>query len=48
METTMHILHITNKGKMMDTLEKFYIYRETEAKNQINDNFFFGLWFRAS
>jgi hypothetical protein len=22
---------------MMDTLEKFYIYRETEANNQIND-----------
>jgi hypothetical protein len=21
----------------MDTLEKFHIYRETEAKNQIND-----------
>jgi hypothetical protein len=21
----------------MDTLEKYYIYRETEAKNQIND-----------
>jgi hypothetical protein len=31
----MHIIHITNKGKMTD-MEKFYIYRETEAKNQIN------------
>jgi hypothetical protein len=32
-----HIIHITNTGKMMDTLEKFCIYRETEAKTQIND-----------
>jgi hypothetical protein len=33
----MRIIDITSKGKMMDTLEKFYIYRETEANNQIND-----------
>jgi hypothetical protein len=26
----------TSKSKKMDTLEKFYIYRETEANNQIN------------
>jgi hypothetical protein len=37
MENIMHIMHIATKGKMMDTLEKFYIYRETEANNQIND-----------
>jgi hypothetical protein len=37
MENIMHIMHVTNKGKMMDTLEKFYIYREKEANNQIND-----------
>ena len=37
MENVMHITHVTNKGKMLDTLEKFYIYRETEANNQIND-----------
>ena len=37
MENIMHITHVTNKGKMLDTLEKFYIYRETEANNQIND-----------
>jgi hypothetical protein len=36
MENIMHIIHITSKGKMMDT-QKFYIYRETEANNQIND-----------
>jgi hypothetical protein len=33
----MHIVHTTYKGKILDTLKKFYIYRETEAKNQIND-----------
>jgi hypothetical protein len=37
MESIMHITHTTNKGKMLDMLEKFYIYREKEAKNQIND-----------
>jgi hypothetical protein len=39
MESIMHIIHITNKGKMMDMLEKFYIHRETEPKNQINNKF---------
>jgi hypothetical protein len=37
MESIMHIIHVTNKGKMRDTLGKFYIYRETEANNQIKD-----------
>jgi hypothetical protein len=32
------IIHITNKGKMMDTLEWFYVYEETKSNNQINDN----------
>jgi hypothetical protein len=36
MESIMHIIRVTNKGKMTDT-EKFYIYRETEANDQIND-----------
>jgi hypothetical protein len=35
MENITHIIHTTSKGKMMDT-EKFYIYRQTEANNQIN------------
>jgi hypothetical protein len=26
MDNIMDIIHITNKGKMMDTLERFYIY----------------------
>jgi len=36
-DNIMDILRITNKGKMMDTIEKFYIYRETMLNNQIND-----------
>jgi len=28
---------LTSKGQMMDTLEKFYIFRETKINNQIND-----------
>jgi tRNA U38,U39,U40 pseudouridine synthase TruA len=30
-------IHIANKGRMLDTLERFYIYRETQRDNQIND-----------
>jgi hypothetical protein len=37
MQDIMDIIHITNKGKMMDTLERFYIYKETKSNNQIND-----------
>jgi len=37
MENIMDIIHITNKGRMMDTIEKYYIYRETKLNNQIND-----------
>jgi endo-alpha-1,4-polygalactosaminidase (GH114 family) len=33
----MDILHTTRKGKYMDTVEKFYIYKETQKNNQIND-----------
>jgi len=33
----MNIIHYKRKGKMLDTLEKFYIYRETKNGNQIND-----------
>ena len=31
------ILHIRKKGRMMSTLENFYIYKETKMNNQIND-----------
>jgi hypothetical protein len=37
MENIMDILHITNKVKIIDTIEKYYIYRETKLNNQIND-----------
>ena len=37
MEDIMDIVHITNKGTMMDTLERYYIYKETKSNNQIND-----------
>jgi hypothetical protein len=33
----MSTIHITNKGRLMDTLEKFYIFCETKTDNQIND-----------
>jgi hypothetical protein len=36
-ENIMDVIHTTNKGKMSDTMEKFYIYKETRINNQIND-----------
>jgi len=33
----MDIINTTSKGKMLNTLEKFYIYKETSINNQIND-----------
>ena len=30
-------VQLTSKGRMMDTLQKFYIFRETKLNNQIND-----------
>jgi len=37
MENIMDVIHITNKGRMMNTIERYYIYRETKLNNQIND-----------
>jgi hypothetical protein len=37
MKDIMDIVHIAKKGRIMDTLEKFYIFRETKLNNQIND-----------
>ena len=37
MNEIMNIIHLERKGKMLDTLEKFYIYRGTKNENQIND-----------
>ena len=33
----MDIVHTASKGGMLDTLKKFYIFRETKHDNQIND-----------
>ena len=30
-------LHTTGKSRMMDTLERFYIFRENKISNQYND-----------
>ena len=35
MENIMDIIHTTNKGKMLDTMGKFYIYKERRINNQI-------------
>ena len=37
MENITETLHTTGKGQMLDTLERFYIFRETKVNNQIND-----------
>ena len=33
----MDTLHIAKKGRMLDALEKFYIFKEAKAGNQLND-----------
>jgi hypothetical protein len=33
----MSIIYTTNKGRLMDTIERFYIHKETHMNNQIND-----------
>jgi len=33
----MSTLHITSKDRLMDTIEKYYIFRETKLDNHIND-----------
>jgi len=35
----MGILHIINKGKIINTLESFHIDNETKTDNKINDKF---------
>jgi hypothetical protein len=36
-DSIMDVLYTTNKGKLMDTIERFYIHKETHLNNQIND-----------
>jgi len=33
----MKVMYSTNKGRLMDTIEKFYIYKVTRDNNQINE-----------
>jgi hypothetical protein len=37
MEDIMDVIHISRKGRMMNALESFHIYKETKNNNQIND-----------
>jgi hypothetical protein len=37
MEDIMKVVHIKNKGRMLNALENYHIYKETIAGNQIND-----------
>jgi hypothetical protein len=37
MENIMRVLYSTHKRKLMDTMERFYICKETRDNNQIND-----------
>ena len=37
MENIMYVVQYANKGRLMDTLEKFYIYKLTCKAPQIND-----------
>ena len=37
MDEIIKVLHVVKKGKLMDTLEQFYIYKETKLEKQIND-----------
>ena len=36
-EDIMDIVHIASKGKIMDTLEKYYIFCETKLNNEMSD-----------
>ena len=36
-ENIMDTLYFTNKGRLMDMIGSFYIFRETKLNNQIND-----------
>jgi len=37
MNDIMDTIYFTDKGRLMDTIESFYIFRETKLNNQIND-----------
>jgi hypothetical protein len=37
-ETSMNIVKVQSKGKLLNTLEKFYIYKENKSGNLLNEN----------
>ena len=37
MNDIMDTLFFTNKGRLMDAVESFFIFRETKLDNQLND-----------
>jgi hypothetical protein len=36
-KNSMHILHTASKGRLLNTIENFYIHRETTANNQLDE-----------
>jgi hypothetical protein len=36
-EETMDVIHTTGRGRMLNVIEKYCIYKETAINNQIND-----------
>jgi hypothetical protein len=38
MENSMNIIKIQEKGKLLNTLEKIYIYKEQKINNSLNEN----------
>jgi len=37
MENIVDVIHTMSEGRMLDTMEKLYIYKETEIDDQINE-----------
>jgi hypothetical protein len=37
MENIVDVIHTMSEGRMLHTMEKLYIYKETEFNNQINE-----------
>jgi hypothetical protein len=38
-EETMDVIHVTGKGRLLNTLERFYIYDLSKNKLQMNDTY---------
>jgi hypothetical protein len=36
MEDIMNIFHLSKKGSYLNTMKKFYVYKETKMDNQLN------------